>query len=61
MRYGVLCAAIVVTLAGCAAIGSPPSPAFTPEAECWRGGGVWHPSMPHCEYNFSQRSGDAAG
>ncbi len=44
----------LLLLAGCATLSSPSTaPAFTPEGECKRNWGYWHPSMNYCEYQKS--------
>jgi len=50
-RLSIVSAALV--LAGCSSAASsypPASPAFTPQADCERTGGWWHPDMNYCEY-----------
>ena len=61
-RSIVLAGALFGVLAGCAAPASDvapsaspsfrpqPEPAFTPQAECERNGGVWYREMGFCEY-----------
>ena len=61
-RTMVLMVALLGLLAGCAAPSAGPSPsaspaftrepepAFTPQGECERNGGVWHRDMGYCEY-----------
>ena len=51
---------VMLALAGCASVlrdQPAASPAFTPEGQCQRTGGWWHPSMGFCEY----RSGGGIG
>jgi hypothetical protein len=44
--------ALMALCAGCASAeyGPSASPAFTPQGQCEREGGVWHASMNYCEY-----------
>ena len=44
----------LLMLVGCSAMsGASADPAFTPEGECARNGGIWHAVPKICEYNFS--------
>ncbi len=58
MKYVVsalLC--VVPFLAACSTSGGPApaaSPAFTPQAQCERNGGWWHPDSGICEYPAPQ-------
>jgi len=48
----VLTLMLAISLGGCSY--QPPSPAFTPEAECVRNGGRWHPGFG--SYAFCERT-----
>jgi ABC-type glycerol-3-phosphate transport system substrate-binding protein len=53
MRLAVILLLAAAALTGCSAASSPSaSPAFTPQAECERTGGWWHPDPNYafCEY-----------
>ncbi len=54
MRTAMVAALVVVAAAasGCASARNSPaaSPAFTPQTECERNGGWWHPEINYCEY-----------
>ena len=51
---GTLWILALLMLAGCSAMsGASADPAFTPEGECARNGGIWHAVPKICEYNFS--------
>jgi hypothetical protein len=55
IKVFVLALMVVVALSGCAGMSyQAPSPAFTPEAQCVRYGGRWHPGFG--SYAFCERT-----